>query len=510
MTISRQALRLAAAIALPALLAACGGDPRPPDLGSIYARPEAGETPRRTPLISVPGTLGSRLVHGPSGTVVWGGEAWLSVDPDDPRGVRMIALPIPGDDAPVAGLADDVAAEGVLEVATARVLGLPVGIDVYAGALDLLRLGGFARVLGTGADTPEARNSYRFAYDWRRDIPALARAFGRFVEEKAEAHAAWRSAVEGRAVAAEDIRFDLVAHSMGALVTRWWLMHGDAPLAREGALPPVTWAGAGRFRRVVFVAPPNAGSVLAFENLVNGKSFGPLQPRYAPALLATFPSNWQLMPRARHAPVRRGTADGLAVTDLYDPALWEARGWGLAGAPDEALATLMPDAPDPETRRVRARAHQARLLRRAERVHAALDRWGTPPERLRTYLVVGGGFETPARAVVEEPGGAVTVGAVAEGDGVVLRSSVLLDERVGRDAPNGPLDTPLRFDTTLLLPDEHVRLTRNRVFADNLLFWLLDEPGGGGPLRRPDETGPFGAGEPVVAREAPRPAPPDR
>ena len=34
------------------------------------------------------------------------------------------------------------------------------------------------------------------------------------------------------------VRFDLLAHPMGGLVARYYLMRGTAPLGEEGALPP--------------------------------------------------------------------------------------------------------------------------------------------------------------------------------------------------------------------------------------------------------------------------------
>ncbi|MEM1343310.1 MAG: hypothetical protein AAGI34_01875, partial [Pseudomonadota bacterium] len=177
--------------------------------------------------------------------------------------------------------------------------------------------------------------------------------------------------------------------------------------------------------------------------------------------------------RARHERVREANGNAL---DLYDPALWERHGWGLLDPEAEALrAWLMPEIADPGARLDRARRHQARLIARAKAFHAAMDRPASPPPRLETFLVVGGGFATPAAAEVDPASGSFTLTTREEGDGVVLRASVLLDERQGGTAGGG-LRTPLDVDTTLFLPDEHVELTKNPVFGDNLLFWLLERP----------------------------------
>ncbi|MEM6549293.1 MAG: hypothetical protein AAF713_16320 [Pseudomonadota bacterium] len=504
-------------------LAACSPTPQLPDVGQIYAQVADAQDPaQRRTLITVPGLLGSRLIHLQTGTIVWGGgSAGLSADPDDPVEARLIALPILGRNEPLSALRDDVIPAGVLDVATPEILGIPFDIEVYGGIRRTLTAGGFQidptpsrTALQTvdgggdvGAQTSDVRrsapfslpryrgflsddsNNFGFDYDWRQDIAELALDFHRFVLFHKRRLAAQRSLAVGQPVDPTSVRLDLLAHSMGALVTRYYIMHGPAPLPEDGTLPPLNWAGAEHFDRVVWVAPPNAGSIIAFDNLVNGKVFGPLQPFYQPALLATHASAYQLMPRTRHKRVRWAASGGEAVNDIYDPALWDRYGWGLGSpAAEQLLAWLLPEIADPAERRRIAMAHQARMLRRAELVHRALDRWGKPPEHLETYLVVGGGFQTAATGELNRETGAFAITGVEEGDGVVLRSSVLLDERAGRDFTAG-LQSPLRYDTVLFLPDEHVELTKNPVFGDNLLFWLLERPRDVEDLRRPSGGG---------------------
>ena len=472
-------------------LSACSPEPSTPDLATIYSRvASASDGELRRPLITVPGTLGSRLVDQDTGTIVWGGGSrGLSADPTDPLEARLIALPLLDETVPFERQRDGVAAAGVLDTAEADVLGLTVELEVYAGIKRTLNAGGFrvGSALANGfepvanpgpedyrrlTETPDT--AFRFDYDWRRDIASLAQEFHDFILQRQKLVAAQRSARLDKPVDPASVTFDLLAHSMGGLVTRYYLMHGPAPLGESGALPPVTWEGAKVFNRVIIVAAPNAGSILAMDNLVNGKELGPFQPFYDGPLLATHASTWQLMPRARHNRVRlRGGAED--SLNIYDAGLWERYGWAMASPKADALlATLLPDL-EAEERRARALTHQRRMLARAERFHEAMDRWAPKPSWLEMFLVVGGGFQTAAQASVDGQTGTFQIDGVEEGDGVVLRASVLLDERQGRDDPRG-LQTPLRFDTTLFLPDEHVELTKNPVFGDNLLFWLLEEP----------------------------------
>ncbi len=163
------------------------------------------------------------------------------------------------------------------------------------------------------------------------------------------------------------------------------------------------------------------------------------------------------------------------VEDILDPELWKRMGWGLASpAQEQVLAQLMPDT-DPGERRRRALSLQVRILGRAKQFMDALDRPATPPSHLKIYLVAGDALETPKRLSVGSKDGEIRVLDTGKGDGVVLRQSALLDERLGAEwSPR--LRSPIEFRATLFLPYEHLKLTSNRTFRDNLLYWLLDEP----------------------------------
>ncbi|MEM7188812.1 MAG: hypothetical protein AAF439_04300 [Pseudomonadota bacterium] len=482
--------------------AACTPEAKLPDLRVIYERAaDASRGEDRPPLIAVPGILGSRLVDTATDKVIWGGGArGLSADPEDPADFLALALPIGPADQPLTRHRDRVRADGILDTASVDILGVEIDIDVYIGVARTLDAGGFrvsgqssfdgpgapvtlAEPIETSVEETEERqeatsdfNAFRFDYDWRRDLIETAHAFGRFLRRRQI------QVATARGVAPDEVKFDLIAHSMGGLVSRYFLMYGDAAPGPDGTLPPITWDGARFFSRAIFVAPPNAGSISAMTYLVNGRSLGPFQPHFPATLLATHPSIYQLMPRSRH---NRLFQAGAPVEDLYDIKLWRENGWGLTGPEaDTHLALLLPEVDSPTERRKIALKHKARLLERAEQFHTMMDRWAPPPADLDLFLVVGGGFETPATANIL-PDRTIEIADVEEGDGVVLRSSALLDERLDGDFSNG-LRSPLRFKTTLFLPDEHIELTKNPVFGDNLLFWLLEAPRPAEELARPD------------------------
>ena len=124
------------------------------------------------------------------------------------------------------------------------------------------------------------------------------------------------------------------------------------------------------------------------------------------------------------------------------------------------------------------------MLTRAKNFMRALDRPALLPPHLRLYLVAGDAEPTLERISVSSLDGDIEEGGSGAGDGTVLRSSVLLDERVGNEwEPR--LITPLDFHSALFLPGDHLGVTRNEIFRDNVLFWLLEEPGGPSGKRLP-------------------------
>ncbi len=470
----RRTLLLGAAGAA-ATLAGCARDVKP-DLALIYNPAAQYHGIDRNPIIVIPGLLGSRLRDPASGRVVWGAFDGNAADPETPEGARLVALPFT-DMMNTPGAA--VRADGVLDRIRIRVAGIPIALQAYAEILGTLGIGGYRdELLGLGGQVNYGNDHFtcfQFAYDWRQDNVANARRLMAFMREK-------RAFVQGEyarrfGVRDAPVKFDIAAHSMGGLVARYAMLYGDADLPADGSLPPLTFAGADYIGRLIQIATPNGGSLDAFRVLVSGRDFGsPIVPNYSPAILGTFPSLYQLLPRQRATPVVT-TADPGTALDVHDPEVWRRMGWGIAKPGIDAdLATLMPGVETPEERRRIALALQARLLRRARAFSAALDRPVTQPPGTELMVIAGDALPTTSRMSANTADGTVAPLVTSPGDGLVLRDLALLDFRQGEDVRTPTVNSPMGFRRTLFLPREHLEITRDPTFRNNILFWLLEEP----------------------------------
>lgn len=468
---------------LAGVLCGCFSNPPAPDLGPIYNRAAQHHDEKRNPVIVIPGILGSRLVDKESGRLVWGAFTGDYADPETPEGARLVAIPM-GEGQSLEALTDDIRATGVLDRVKIKFLGLPIELKAYINILKALGVGGYRdEELGLAGAVDYGDDHYscfQFPYDWRRDNVENARALHRFILEKGDYVKAELEKRYGKMDGV--VKFDIVAHSMGGLLARYYLRYGTGDLPKDGSLPPVTWAGLEHVDRLILVGTPNAGSIKALTELTAGVQFAPILPCYEPAVIGTFPSIYQLLPRPRHGAYRNGTnqerrlASANSVSSVYDVEVWKKLGWGLAApGQDEVLEDLLPKTQNPAERRKIALDHLEKCLRRAEQFTAALDRPVSPPKDLHLYLFAGDAVDTPAAVSIAERDGSLEFSEYGPGDGTVLRSSALMDERIG-GAWVPSVRTPIPWRQVTFLFSDHLGLTKDPAFTDNVLYLLLEDP----------------------------------
>jgi len=349
------------------------------------------------PAVVIPGIMGSRL-HRPDGTPVW-------LNLRNAVGHYDLSLPL---SLPFSASRDDLVPGPLL--GTNAMMPRLFGFTEYYDLLDILASAGF-RAAPPAADG--GGPSYHvFSYDWRRDLVETVRRLDDYLEAMAEA------------LGDPGARFNLIGHSMGGLVARYYLRYGTAEPDAGG----VTWAGARRIANLILVAVPNAGGVHAFEAMIYGNRVGLSHTTLAAPVIARMPSVYQLLPPHGAAALVDHRLEPIDA-DLHDIATWDRYGWGPF-APARRTLDLVED-----SARERSLAFVTAALERAGAFHRALAREPVTPCPVRVVLLGGDCLPTLAHGIVPEKRGLpprFVPWNVREndvmfeaGDGRVTRASVL-------------------------------------------------------------------------------------
>ena len=438
-------------------------------LSEIYDRQAQLPDHLRNPVIVIPGILGSKLVDKNTGKVAWGEIGLSTSSPLRTSTLTAVSIPMRYG-VRLSQLRDNTHEDGPLDQLTFKVLGFPIRVNAYAHILAALGVGGYR---DQHLDINESNQvdygdehftCFQFSYDWRRDISETAAQLHNFIEQK-EAYTRQKY-LEKYGIENANIQFDIVAHSMGGLVSRYYLRYGNQPLPEDGSLPELNWAGANRVQRALIIGTPNAGSALSIKELKHGVQLARALPRFPAAVVGTMPAAYQLLPRNRDNPWK--TASGRSL-DVYDPNVWKKLGWGLADPKqDRTLKKLLPHC-DKDTRRRIALEHQAKCLARARQFNNSIDTFAVPPSTLQLHLFAGDAMHTLDKLVVDLDNGKIVQEIMAPGDGTVTRTSAVSEEQLGDET-----NPRVMWNSRTFLSADHLGLTRDRAFVDNALSRLLE------------------------------------
>ncbi|MGO9802812.1 MAG: esterase/lipase family protein [Steroidobacteraceae bacterium] len=447
------------AAAFATVAVACHSDTAP-DLSRLYA--SGMEEARTPPVILIPGALGSRLFDKQKRSEVWPGSTLhlLVGSKQD--------LVLPFDPVTLQPADDGLEASGLFEEV--------LNADFYGAILRTLRQsGGFVPgKLGAHAD-PRVRRYYVFAYDWRQDNVTTAKRLDALIEQLR------------RDYDDPTLKVNVIAHSMGGLITRYYLRYGTVDaLEGEGDFP-INMRGAAKIGTVVLLGTPNLGSVSSLQSMILGHAVG--LRRIEPEILATMPSIYELLPH----PLTDWSVDPTGKDldlDLYDVATWKRLQWSVFD-PNVAgrLRARFKRHGEADAYISALQAYFARNLERARRFIWSVT-FAEPSSPVKFVVFGGDCVLTPARVVVEPQAGQSlgrlfpedvrhrVVGVdyarlmLEPGDGEVTKPSLLAREALNPVAPrNDALFFPLAY--AFFLCENHARLTGNIHFQDNLLNVLL-------------------------------------
>jgi pimeloyl-ACP methyl ester carboxylesterase len=331
---------------------------------------------------------------------------------------------------------------------------------------------------------------YVFAYDWRLDNVANARELvKRIVRLKSR-------------LQRPELKFTIVAHSMGGLIARYAAMYGDADLPDGDGPIQANWAGAVHISKIMMIGVPNEGSADALSTIVEGYSITEGLRRRVPLLnkltaedVVSTPSVFQLMPHSQTVKFLDENLKPLPI-DLYDPEVWKRYGWSVIySSPDFRRHYVNTTGTDGHSD-ADLDAYLAATLRRAHRFQQALDAARNTESRV-VLLAIGGDCEQTLDAPVvmrdekrnrwvtltrpreyKTSTGVkiskqkVTEAMYAPGDGRVTRASLL-----GEHIFTHP-DTETGFTLSLYAVfgcDLHGQLPRNKTLQDNALTAIVSE-----------------------------------
>ena len=324
-------------------------------------------------MIVIPGILGTELINSKTGEKVWPSAFRTSQE----------GLPISPD---IAANRDDLVPGKIIEtVKLARVL---PEVYVYKDLLEALRR--YAGYRDGDWENPAADGYqdtfYVFAYDWRQDNVSNARELFRRIDRLKTK------------LQRPDLKFNIVAHSMGGLIARYAAMYGDADLPADDSPITPTWLGAAHISKIVMIGVPNEGSADAFATLVEGYSITEGLRRRVPLLnkltaedVVKTPSVFQLMPHREAVRFLDENLQAMPV-DLYDVEVWKRYGWSVIySSPDFRRRFGETSGTDGRSENM-LDAYLAAQLRRARRFHEALDAAGSSDSPV-FLLAIGGDCE---------------------------------------------------------------------------------------------------------------------
>ncbi len=323
---------------------------------------------------------------------------------------------------------------------------------------------------------PKQKNYYVFHYDWRQDNVISAGQLADFIEQIRLDYND------------PSLKVDIVAHSMGGLITRYYMRYGKQDVVNDNDFDQkLNMYGAERVRRVILLGTPNLGSVKTLNKFIQGVDIGINQ--IGTETLASMPSLYQLFPHPLVDWIVK--SDGTPLKrDLFDVDIWRSFQWSIFEP--KVRQRILDSFEDKEEGKQHLLLMEQYFEKNLERARRFVWSLSIPvPDDAPKLIIFGGGCTlTSARIIVEEVDGESMVRMLPKeitqpvddvdydalllepGDGSVTKASLLgrntLDPSVKR---HKYINVPIK--QSFFLCESHNSLTGNLNFQDNLLNTLL-------------------------------------
>jgi len=158
--------------------------------------------------------------------------------------------------------------------------------------------------------------------------------------------------------------------------------------------------------------------------------------------------------------------------NVFDPEVWKKMKWGIVNPKeDKSLKILLPNIKTEEERNKIAYDHLSKCLKRAKQFIEAMGIKASPPDDVQLFLVFGNGFKTSRRISANRKTGEIENMEYSSGDGIVLTSSALWDQRVDGKW-SFLLRSPIDWDYLLSIRASHMGILDASAFEDNILLLL--------------------------------------
>jgi pimeloyl-ACP methyl ester carboxylesterase len=324
------------------------------------------------------------------------------------------------------------------------------------------------------------QDGFSFGWDWRRDMVEAAQNLDRTIQELKVK------------LGKPDLKINLLCHSAGGLVARYYAKYGAKDVLDDPA-PVPTYEGAKNINKIIMMGTPNTGSVESFMTVHDGVWL-PSVGRATAEMIFSMPALYELMPLEGKKVFIDAGGKPLDI-DLHDPKNWETYGWSVFDPERQAKARMelkklhgeVEGEKKFQEKLVLQRRFIVLMLARAKKFREAL--WaGDPVEEKQKihYVVFGGDRALTLQAAIlgrDEKGQWKTTfktkrsdvedALYSYGDMSVTKESVLGRHAVEIGGQIGTRQLPA--DHSVFFFQNHVSMPKDMTFLDNVLHSVFED-----------------------------------